>query len=77
MSRRMINRVGCTGYILGDMQFDANRIDDQASEHGAQLVAPRQRGQTRGLGSRCQAAGRLRSKDLLEKTVLPFGRTRV
>jgi hypothetical protein len=74
MARRMLLRTRCPGYILGDKQFDANYLYDEAQRHGAQLVAPRQRGQTRGLGSRRQAPGRLRSKDLLENSISPFGR---
>jgi len=74
MARRLIKQARCTGYILGDKEYDANYLYDEAAAHGAQLVAPRQRGQTRGLGSRRQAPGRLRSKDLLENTVSIFGR---
>jgi hypothetical protein len=42
--------------------------------YGGQLVAPRRKGPTKGLGSRRQAPGRLRSKDLMENTVSDFGR---
>ncbi len=74
MARRLIRQAQCAGYILGDKEYDANYLYDEAAEHGGQLVAPRQRGQTKGLGSRRQAPGRLRSKDLLENTVSTFGR---
>lgn len=74
MARRLIKRARCAAYILGDKQFDANYLYDEASAHGGQLVAPRLKGPTKGLGSRRQARGRLRSKDLMENTISPFGR---
>jgi hypothetical protein len=73
MARRLLKQARCAGYILGDKQYDANYLYDEAARHGGQLVAPRQMGRTKGLGSRVQAAGRLRSKDLLENTVSDFG----
>ena len=74
MARRMIKQARCACYYLGDKQFDANYVYDEASEQGGQLVAPRQKGPDKGLGSRRQSPGRLRSKDLLENTVSRFGR---
>jgi hypothetical protein len=74
MARRLIKRARCAGYILGDKEFDANYLYDQAAQHGGQLVAPRQKGSKKGLGSRRQSPGRLRSKDLMENTVSSFGR---
>lgn len=74
MARRMLRDARVAGYILADKQYDANHLYDEASEHGGQLVAPRLMGSTKGLGSRRQAPGRLRSKDLLENTVSTFGR---
>lgn len=74
MARRLLKQTHCAGYILGDKEFDANYLYDEASRNGAQLVAPRQKGSTKGLGSRRQAPGRLRSKDLMENTVSTFGR---
>lgn len=74
MARRLLKQTGCAGYVLGDKAYDANYLYSEAAKHGGQLVAPRQKGPTRGLGSRRQAPGRLRSKDLLENTVSAFGR---
>ncbi len=74
MGRRLLAQAQFAGYIFGDKQYDANYLYAEAAAHGGQLVAPRQMGQTRGLGRRRQATGRLRSKDLLENTVSPFGR---
>lgn len=74
MARRLIKGARCAGYILGDKQFDANYLYDEACTHGGQLVAPRLKGPDKGLGSRRQSPGRLRSKDLMENTISPFGR---
>jgi hypothetical protein len=74
MARRLIKQARCAGYILGDKEFDANYLYDEAAAHGGQLVAPRLKGPTKGLGSRRQAPGRLRSKDLMENTISDFGR---
>lgn len=74
MARRLLKNCRCSCYILGDKQYDTNYLYDEAGQHGGQLVAPRQMGATKGLGSRRQAPGRLRSKDLMENTVSPFGR---
>lgn len=73
MARRLIKCTRVSGYILGDKQFDANYLYDEAAKYGAQMVAPRLKGPTRGLGSRRQAPGRLRSKDLMENTMSSFG----
>jgi hypothetical protein len=75
MAQRMIRQARCGGYILGDKQYDANHLYYEAAAHGGQLVAPRMRGPTRTLGSRRQAPGRLRSKDLLENTASAFGQS--
>lgn len=74
MARRLLKHTRFVGYILGDKQFDANHLYDEASVSGGQLVAPRQKGPRAGLGSRRQSPGRLRSRDLMENTVSAFGR---
>lgn len=74
MARRLIKQARCAGYILGDKAFDVQYLYDEASRHGGQLVAPRQKGPARGLGHGRQAPGRLRSRDLMENTVSEFGR---
>ena len=74
MARRLLKKARCSCYILGDKQYDTNYLYDEAAAHGGQLVAPRQMGPTKGVGSRRQAPGRLRSKDLMENTISSFGR---
>ncbi len=74
MARRLLKDARCPGYILGDKEFDANHLHDEAAKHGGQLVAPRQKGTAKGLGHQRQATGRLRCRDLLENAVSPFGR---
>jgi hypothetical protein len=74
MARRLLRDARCAGYCLGDGNFDANALHDEAWRHGAQLVAPRRHGPDKGLGHRRQAPGRLRCRDLMENTVSPFGR---
>jgi len=74
MARRMLHRAAPEGYVLGDANFDSNKLFDAAAEGGAQWVAPRQKGAKRGLAHGYQSPARLRSRDLLENTVSPFGR---
>jgi len=74
MARRMLRKSGCSGYILGDKNYDTNRLHDEALRHGGQLVAPRRRGADKGLGHHRHSPGRLRCKDLLENTQSDFGR---
>jgi hypothetical protein len=58
------------GYILGDKNFDSNRVHEAAHSVGAQLVAERKRPGT-NLGHRRHSPGRLRSMALLRTD---FGR---
>ncbi len=74
MARRLLRDARCAGYHLGDGNFDANAVHDEATRHGGQLVAPRRNGPGKGLGHRRQSPGRLRCMDLLENGVCPFGR---
>lgn len=75
MARRMLRDSCPEGYVLADSNFDSNALYDQAHEHGAQLLAPRRKGASRGLGRGYQSPSRLRARDLLENTVSDFGRT--
>lgn len=75
MARRMLRDSCPEGYVLADSNFDSNALYDQAHEHGAQLLAPRRKGASRGLGRGYQSPSRLRARDLLENAVSDFGRT--
>ena len=59
---------------MGDGNFDANAVHDEAARHGGQLVAPRRNGPGKGLGHRPQSPARLRCIDLLENGLSSFGR---
>jgi hypothetical protein len=74
MARRMLRRAAPEGYVLGDANFDSNKLFDAAAEGGAQWVAPRRKGAHRGLARSYQSPSRLRSRDLMENTVSSFGR---
>jgi hypothetical protein len=65
MARRLIPRLGGTGYLLGDANYDASHLYDMARGHGLQLVCPRIKPGT-GLGHNYQSPARLRVLDLLE-----------
>jgi Transposase DDE domain len=61
------------GYLLADASYDANPLYDAAEEAGFQLVAKKASSRGKGgLGHRRQAAGRLRSIELL---TTPFGKS--
>jgi len=59
-----------SGYLLGDGQYESNRLYDLAGEHDHQLLAPR-RQTAKGLGHQRHSPYRLRSIELQQK---PFGK---
>jgi hypothetical protein len=64
------------GYVAADANYDSNRLHAACDRRPAgrlQLVAPRRYGPGRGHGHRRQAAGRMRSQDLLENPAPRFG----
>lgn len=68
-ARVLVNRLGGSGYLVGDSNFDSNPLHEQAARRHHQLVAPpKKRG--RGLGHRPHRPGRLRALELLQQ---PFG----
>lgn len=70
MARHMIPLLDGGGYLLGDSQYDSNRLYPLAAERGYQLVAPRKKPRG-GLGHRPHAPQRLRALELLQT---PFGK---
>lgn len=74
MARRMLGELPSTAYLLGDANYDANRLFDAALERGIELRAPRKYGPSRGLGRHRHSPARLRSKDSLEVDPSGFGR---
>ena len=74
MARRMLKTTSVAGYVLADSNYDSNRLHQQCDDRGnLQLISARRYGPGRGLGHRKQAAGRLRSKDILEDPFPEFG----
>jgi hypothetical protein len=72
MARGLISSLPGGGYLLGDPQYDANPLYDLAEAAGFQLVTQKTPSRGKGgLGHRRQAAGRLRSMELLKTR---FGR---
>ncbi len=70
MAAELIPTLPGEGYLLGDTEFDSNRLHDLAHEAGHQLVTPK-RGKNQGLGHRRHSPYRLRSIELLKA---PFGK---
>lgn len=70
IAKELIADLPGQGYLLGDSQFDSNRLYDAAAKEGYQLLAPRQRPGT-GLGHRRHSPHRLQSMEIL---LTPFGR---
>ena len=63
------------GYLVGDANFDSNRLHAACEAHGdLQLVTPRRYGPGRGTGHKKQTAGRLRSIALTEGPFPDFAR---
>ena len=74
MAARMLRTAPVQGYVLGDGNFDSNKLHQICDDRGnLQLVTPRRYGPTCGHGHRKQTAGRLRSKALLENPWPVFG----
>lgn len=61
------------GYLLGDGNYDTNRLHQVCRQAGLQLVAPRRRGTRGDLGHRKHDPGRLRCRTLLEQSLTGFG----
>lgn len=60
VAERMLAEIHGCGYLLGDGNYEANRLYDAAAESGYQLVAPPDERDT-GLGHRYQSPYRLRA----------------
>lgn len=72
MGRRLLRDSNHQGYVVGDKNYDSNRLHAVCSEPGdRQLVTPRRRGG--GLGHYPQEPSRLRSIALLEDPESHFG----
>jgi hypothetical protein len=67
MAKRMIKSSTIHGYVVGDKNYDSNPLHQVCDETGrVQLVARRRKGSHRGMAKGKHAAGRIRSKEMLE-----------
>jgi hypothetical protein len=74
MAFRLLKSVRLQGYIVGDANYDSNKLHKLCDQLGnRQFVTPRRYGPGRGIGHRAQSRGRLRSIGLLENPVPLFG----
>lgn len=74
MAQRMLKTTQVCGYLVGDGNYDSNKLHAICDQHGnLQFVTPRRYGPQAGTGHRQQTAGRLRSKALLENPHHEFG----
>jgi hypothetical protein len=60
------------GYLVGDSQYDANALYDQAASRGYQLLAPAQK-KHRALGHRRHSPHRLRGRSMLDDPMACLG----
>jgi hypothetical protein len=65
MAARLLRDGGPGAYVLGDANYDSNRLHAVAASAGLQLVTPRRYAE-RGVGRRRQRGARLRSIELVE-----------
>jgi IS5 family transposase len=73
MAKRMVKASSIVGYIVGDKNYDSNPLHQICDDTGRlQLVARRRKGSHRGLAKGRHAAGRLRSKEMLESPFAEF-----
>jgi hypothetical protein len=75
LALQLIPRLSGGGYLVGDNQYDSNRLYRLAGQHNFQLIAP-PRPQAQGLGHRRHAAERLRSLALWENPLACCGQPR-
>jgi hypothetical protein len=73
MAERLLRVAPIHGYVVGDANFDSNKLHQVCDQRGLQLVTRRRFGPKRGTGHRRQTAGRLRSMALLENPYPAFG----
>jgi hypothetical protein len=73
MAERMLRTAPIQGYVVGDSNYDSNKVHKVCEARGSlQLVAQRRSGPNHGLGHRKHTAGRLRSMQLTENPYPAF-----
>jgi hypothetical protein len=73
MAERMLKGASIQGYVVGDANYDSNKLHEVCDRRGnLQLVTRRRYGPDNGTGHRKQSAGRLRSIALTENPYPAF-----
>lgn len=76
MARRMLKRTNVQGYLIGDGNYDSNKLHAICDANGnLQLITQRRYGANRGHGHRKQTPGRMLSKAILEDPNNEFGQS--
>lgn len=75
MAARMLKVMTQEGYLIADSNYDSNPLHQMTDQRGDRLhlIIPRRGGPGRGLGHHRHAAGRLRSREILECSLTGFG----
>lgn len=74
IAARMLRTAPIQGYVVGDKNYDSNNLHQICDARGdLQLVTPRRKGGTHGIGHHKHAVGRLRSIQLTENPFPAFG----
>lgn len=73
MAERLLRIAAIQGYVVGDSNYDSNKLHQVCDQRGnLQLVTRRRYGPEHGTGHRKQTAGRLRSMQLTENPFPAF-----
>jgi hypothetical protein len=73
MAERLLRTAPIQGYVVGDSNYDSNKLHQVCDQRGnLQLVTRRRYGSKHGTGHRKQTAGRLRSMQLTENPFPAF-----
>jgi len=72
IAQELIRTLDNQGYLIGDGQYDKNRLYDMAGRKAIQLVAPQRIRNAKGLGHRRHSLYRIRAMDLIKR---PFGQS--
>ena len=72
IAKELIRTLDNQGYLIGDGQYDKNRLYDMAGRKAIQLLAPQRIRNAKGLGHRRHSSYRIRAMDLIKR---PFGQS--
>jgi hypothetical protein len=72
VARSLLEQSGVQGYVLGDTRYHSDDLCRLGGRLGQQLLAPRRRCETGGVGHRRHSHERLRCLDMLERSPTAF-----